>query len=131
MAVDISKWPLLVLMESFNQWIASARSSDFWDPQADHQYRAESLRTEAKEVIVWLEIKGLDEAAFQLEQSVVAFRGAAWDLQHACQSTYGPEDDHCRALAAALIEEAESVAGVCEDLDQEVPRGAWEGFQGD
>lgn len=128
MAVDISKWPLLVLMEHFNTWISSARSPAIWNPEADHQCWADGLRAEAKGIIVWLELKGLDEAASQLDERMAAFRMAVWELQHACEGTYPPEGGQCRDLAAAMIRKAELVAGACEDLDQEVPHDAWEGF---
>jgi hypothetical protein len=128
MAKDISKWPLLVLMEHFNAWIASARSPALWNPEADHQCWADSLRGEAKEVIIWLELKGLDEAASQLEKRMAAFRAAVWEFQHACEGTYPPEDEHCHELAEVMVHKAGLVAGICEDLDQEVPQDVWEGF---
>jgi hypothetical protein len=128
MATDLSQWPLLVLMEHFNAWIASARSPALWNPEADHQCWADSLRGEAKEVVVWLELRGLDEAASQLEEGVAAFRAAVWEFQHACEGTYAPDDEHCHELAEVMVQKAELAAGICEDLDQEVPQQAWEGF---
>jgi len=128
MAKDISQWPLLVLMEHVNEWVASVRSETFWNTRVEHEHWAERLREEAKGIIVWLELRGHNEAASQLDTRMAAFRKAVWEFQHACEGTYPPEDSRCRDMAEVMIHKAELVAGVCEGLDQEVPQDVWEGF---
>ena len=88
MAKDLSQWPLLVLMEQVKEWVVSAQSREFWHTLIEHEHWAERLREEVKTTVVWLELKGQEEAASQLEDRMSAFRQAVWEFQHACDGTY-------------------------------------------
>lgn len=128
MAPDLSQWPLLVLMEHVDEWVKAARSPEFWDPEADFRSWAERLWPEAKDIIVWLELRGQDEAAAHLDDCVAGFRNAYREFEEACRVTYPPDDPGCRDLADEMIHKAEQLSGVCEDLDAELPSEIWEGF---
>ncbi len=128
MAKDLSQWPLLVLMEHIDEWVKAARSPEFWNPEADFGSWAERLWAEAKDIIVWLELKGQDDAAAPLDESVASFRSAYREFEEACRFGYPPEDVHCRELSEELIERAAKLSGACEDLDAELPPDVWEGF---
>ena len=129
MAVDLSKHPLLALMDHVNRWAKSARSEAFWQALAEHLGWAERLRDEAKGILVWLELRGEGAAAARLDEAMGKFREALWAFERACDGTYPPEDARCRERREALLERAGQVAGVAEDLDNQVPDGVWEGYR--
>jgi len=54
MTIDISKWPVLVLMENISKWAKSAQGRHFWEDFTKHKMWAERLRQDAKSIIVWL-----------------------------------------------------------------------------
>jgi len=128
MAVDLSRWPLLALMENINRWERSARSDDFWRTLTEHIHWANSLRDEAKGIIVWLELNRLEETASRLDEAMRCFREALWEFEHVCEGTYSPDDPRCRERREAFIETAARVAGVAEALDGEVAERVWEGY---
>lgn len=125
---DISQWPLLVLMENINAWCASARGEDFWRDTVEHRMWADRLRDEAKGIIIWLELRGQDDAATQLDEAMGAFREAVWSFKEACEGVYPADDPGCRDARHAMIDAAGRVSGVAEDLDSELPADVWEGF---
>jgi len=128
MAVDLSKWPLLVFMEHVNEWKDSARSDAFWETLTEHTRWANRLRDEAKGLIVWMELNGLADQASQLDKRMEGFRKELWTFQKACEGTFPPEDWHCREQRETLIDSASLVAGIAEDLNDEVAEAVWEGF---
>ena len=128
MAVDLSKHPLLALMEDVNRWGRSTQSEHFWRAIGDHLLWAGQLRDEAKGIIVWLELKGLEEEASRLDEAMSNFREAVWEFEDLCRDTYPPDDFRCRQRRGQLIEDASCVADVAEELDDEVPATAWEGY---
>jgi hypothetical protein len=128
MAKDVSDWPLLALMENVGRWARSAGRDEFWRDRVEHRMWADELRDVAKGIIVWLELRGRDEDAARLEEGIGRLRRALGDLQEACEGVYPPEDPRCNDARAAVIDAADRLAGVAEDLDQEVPEEAWEGF---
>lgn len=128
MATDLSKWPLLVLMEHIDEWVKAAQSPDFWHPEADFRSWAERLWAEAKDVIVWLELRGQDVAAAHLDESMSSFRSAYRKFEEAYRFGHPSEDFASRELAEELIERAAKFSGACEDLDAELSPEVWEGF---
>ncbi|QNN21804.1 hypothetical protein HED60_05795 [Planctomycetales bacterium ZRK34] len=125
---DISKWPLLVFMERLGAWAGAARREDFWRDMVEHQMWADQLRDEAKGIIVWLELRGQDDAASRLDDAMSNVRQAIWNLREACEGVYPPEEPRCDDAREAMIEAASRAAGVAEDLHDEVPEEVWEGF---
>lgn len=125
---DISQWPLLLLMERLDAWCDSARQENFWLHKVEHQQWANKLRDEAKGIIVWLELKGQDDAAARLDAAMGVFRQAIWDFQEACEGVYPADDLRCREARDAMIDAAGRASGVAEDLDSELPADVWEGF---
>lgn len=128
MTPDLSQWPLLVLMERINKWVKAARSQDLWHPEAYFDSWVNQLWADAKDIIVWLELRGQDEAAAHLDDCVAGFRNAYREFEEACSVSYPPDDPGCRDLAEEVIREAEKLSGACEDLDAELPPEVWEGF---
>ncbi|MCC5831105.1 MAG: hypothetical protein JJU36_16815 [Phycisphaeraceae bacterium] len=125
---DISPWPLLLLMERLDAWRDSARGEDFWRDTVEHRSWADQLRDEAKGIIVWLELKGQDDAAARLDEAMGNFRQAIWNFQEACEGVYPADDPRCRDARDAMIEAAGRASGAAEDLDSELPADVWEGF---
>lgn len=128
MAVDLSKWPLLVLMEHVNRWKKSAQSDAFWETSVEHVWWTQRLRDEAKGIIVWLELRGLEEQASRLDERMSDFREAIWEFEHACEGTYPPEDWACQEQREEMIDKAGWVVGTAEDLNDEVDERVWEGY---
>lgn len=127
-APDYSHLPLLVFMDHVNEWANSVRGDNFWRDMLEHRMWADQLREEAKGAIVWLELRGRDEAAAQLDEVMGALREAIANLEEACEGVYPPDDPRCHDAREAVIETASRVAAAAEDLDQEVPEEVWEGF---
>lgn len=125
---SISRWPLLVFMDDLQAWMVAARHPAFWRDMVEHQRWADRLREQAKGIIVWLELKGQDEAAARLHAQMGELRRAIWNLKGACEGVYPPEHPPCDAAREAMIESAGRVAGAAEDLNDEVPEEVWEGF---
>lgn len=127
-APDYSHRPLLVFVDQVNDWAAIARSADYWHVMAEHCRSAENLRDEGKRIILWLELKGHDDAAAQLDEAMAALRRALWNLQEACEGVYPPDESRCVDALEVVVDKASKLAGAAEDLDDEVPEEAWEGF---
>ncbi len=130
MAVDLSKWPLLAFMEHVNQWATSARGDHFWRDMVEHRMWADQLREEAKAAIVWLELRGQEDAAGRLDAGMVDLREAITNLRGVCEGVYPPENLRCEGAREAMVEAAQKVAGVAEDIQDEAPEQVWEGFPG-
>lgn len=128
MAKDVSEWPLLVLMANICRWARSASRDDFWRDLVEHRMWADRLREEAKAAIVWLELRGQDDAASRLDAAMAGLREAIAGLQEACEGVYPPEDPGCRDAREGMVEAAGRLAGAAEDLQDEVPEQVWEGF---
>ena len=127
-----SKYPLLALMDTLHGWAKGVRHEDFWHEgnSADYVNAIEDVRRQAKGLIVWMELKGLEEEAIRLEAKMEEFREAVWNFQHACDyaSEYPPDDDDCNKHREEMAERAEYVAGCAEDLNDEIDSSIWEGF---
>ncbi len=127
-----SKYPLLAFMDTLNRWTAGVRHEDFWREGNDVDYvnYVEEIRQQAKELIIWMELKGYEEQAIRLEFEMQAFRQAVWDFKHTCDysSHYPPDDDDCNQRRDVMAEQAEIVAGCAEDLNDEIDSSIWEAF---
>jgi hypothetical protein len=125
---DISSRPLLLFMERLDNWRASARAENFWRDRIEHQNWADQLRDEAKGIIVWLELKGQDEAAARFDHAMRVWREAIWHFQERCEGVYPADDWRCREARDEMIAAAGRATGAAEDLDSELPEEVWEGF---
>jgi hypothetical protein len=128
MEVDISQWPLLVLMEHLREWIRFAKKGDFWRYGVEQCMELESMRDEAKGIIIWLELKGQEDAASQLDDIMSELRCAMWHLQEQSDHVYPHGDPGCEDALESLIDAASRASGAAEDLQDEVPDAVWEGF---
>jgi len=127
MSYDPYQQPLLAFMDRVHKWSASLEGEHFWR-MVEPQRGAEQLRAEAKDIIVWLELKGQEDAAAQLDDAMAGLRRAVWDFEEACEGVYPPEDFRCEEAREAMVEAAGPVEGAAEDLDDEIPPEVWEGF---
>jgi len=123
-----SHLPLLALMDRISDWRRSARGEHFWEHIVDHMQWANRLRGETKQIILWLELRKRTEDADRLDAAMAGWRRALWELDDACQGVYPPDHPPCRQARKRLIDEADRLAGVAEDLDQDVPESVWEGY---
>ncbi len=127
-----SKYPLLALLDTLREWAEGVRHEDFWREGNDVDYvnAIEDVRRQAKGLIVWMELKGIEEEAIRLEAEMEEFREAVWSFQHACDyaSDYPPDDDDCNKHREEMAERAECVGGCTEDLNEEIDASIWEGF---
>ena len=128
MAVDLSRWPLLVFVEHVERWRKSADSPSFWETMVEHVLGTHELRDEAKGLIIWMELNGLERQAAELENRLSDFRRAMWEFEHACEGVYPPENAVCRERKEAIVERASRLSGVAEDLNEEVAETVWEGY---
>ena len=128
MAVDLSKWPLLVFVERVDRWRKSADSPSFWETMVEHVLWAQQLRDEAKGLIIWMELNGLEKQAAELEEKLSDFRRATWEFEQACEGVYPPEDAACRERKEVIVDSASRLSGVAEDLNDEVDETVWEGY---
>ena len=71
-----SKYPLLALLDTLREWAEGVRHEDFWREGNDVDYvnAIEDVRRQAKGLIVWMELKGIEEEAIRLEAEMEEFR---------------------------------------------------------
>ena len=128
----VSKYPLLALLDTLRGWAEGVRLEHFWREgnSADYVNAIEDIRRQAKELIIWMELKGLENEAIRLEAEMEEFREAVWNFQHTCDhaSDYPPDDDGCNKHREDMAEKAECVSGCAEDLNDEIDSSIWEGF---
>lgn len=127
-----SKCPLLALMDTLGRWAEGVRHEDFWREGNDVDYvnSIDEIRQQAKELIVWMELEGLEEEAIRLEAEMQDFRETVWNFKHECDypSGYPPDDDDCNQRRDEMVEQAEKVAGCAEDLNDDIDSSIWEAF---
>ena len=125
MAKDISQRPLLTLMENMHKWVkSSSRKAGFWKHGEEHRRWGDKLMEDAKGIIIWLELKGQDEAAARLDNERREFRQAGWAYYSKCME----EDPSCYDAYLRWLEVGNSFIGAAKDLDDEVLKDVWEGF---
>lgn len=127
MSYDTSQHPLLEFRDHVRDWSAAAQRGH-WRALAENRSSLEELRSEAKYIIVWLELKGQERAADLLDHAMEALRQAFWGFEGACENVYPPDDFRCLHASWALFRAAKPVAEAALDLDKEIPPEVWEGF---
>lgn len=104
MAIDISKWPLLVLMEHVDEGVSSVNSREFWRALVEHGLEVERLREEAKGIIVWLELKGQGAAAAKgnIDEAMACLRVDSYDYDDIAKLLAKESKHPMAALIAAI-----------------------------
>lgn len=127
-----SKYPLLAFMDILQGWADSVRQEHFWQEgnNIDHVIAFEPIRAEAKQLILWMELRDLEDKASRLDAAMQKYREAVWSFQHQCDNSpdYPPENEDCEQLRQAMAHEAEIVSGCAEDMNDEIDSSIWEGF---
>ncbi len=126
------KYPLLALMDILREWTEGVRHVDFWQEgnNVDYVNYVEDIRQEFKELILWMELKGVKEEALRLEYEMQTFRKAVWDFKYQCKHScnYPPEDEDCYQLRYKMAEQAEILSSCAEDLNDEIDSSIWEEY---
>ena len=132
MSDNTSNYPLWDLHDTLREWADGVREHDFWREgnNVDYVNHVDEIRSYAKALIVWMELRDLGEQASRLEVKMQEFREAVWNFQHECEysTVYPPEDERCYIRRTDMAELAEAVAACAERLDDEIDPSIWEGF---
>jgi hypothetical protein len=85
----------------------------------------------SKELVVWLELQGCNDAAAKIDTARAALKEAWWkfDRQRARAGADANVDSRCRRSLESLIAAAARLKGVVEDVASEVPESVWDGFR--
>lgn len=129
MPTESANLPPYRLLFDLNEWAACTHETFFRRciEQASH---LATHRQAAKEITVWLEMRGYNEAAAEIDQASAALNEAWRDFEYHCDPNV-PDAiaDPVRRRALELAVEAVSVlSGALEDIADELPEAAWEGF---
>lgn len=119
---------VIKLFQTISAW--TRRTASFQGNQTEQFMELEEFRGQIKNIIVWLEMHGSDDAAGQLEERMATLRERAWEFEHSCRhaAKYPPEEPWYDEKLHQMIDAAESVAGALEDLTVEIPEEVWRGI---
>jgi hypothetical protein len=121
--------PLIDALHAVREW-CEAREA-FWTHRSNQAVRLRELRWQLKELLVWLELHDdQEEAASRLDRAVEELREKWWDFERACESAAprAVEEPRCREAADVLLAAADKLAGVLEELSDEIPDSIWQGY---
>lgn len=133
-----SREPLTQLVRELTDWISILRRVGLRrrgegpdDPDRDVGASAElgPFREPAKAIIIWLELRGRDADAAELDDAIAALRKTArrFDTGELKPVLDDRAEEHLSPLEL-LIEAAQKAAGRLEDLNAEIPSDVWQGF---
>lgn len=130
--------PLTQLVSDLGRWISRlnreglrrpGEGPDDPDQTATACAELDPFREPAKAIIVWLELRGRDADAAEVDDAMACLRETARRYDAG-----GPEpvyderaDEHLSPLDL-LIDAASEAAGRLEDLDADIPQDIWQGF---
>ena len=118
--------PPLRFLEPLSAW---AEFEDvFWTHCLEQRLLLEQHCSELKHLIVWLEMHG--HYPDRLDTTLCELRECWWDFDDACEGAlpFPYERPYCREALEDVIAAAARVCGALEDLADEVPPSAWEGY---
>lgn len=130
--------PLTQLVSDLGRWISGlnrdglrrrGEGSDDPDQTATVCAELEPFREAAKAIIVWLELRGRDADAAEVDDAMAGLRETArhYDAGE-LQPLFTERSDEPLSPLDQLIEAATRAAGRLEDLDGTIPTGVWQGF---
>jgi hypothetical protein len=121
--------PLLWILLQLQKWIESTQSESFWHTIVEHEREAESLHDLTKHALVWLELRGREEEASEIDESLSEFMDAVWEFGESTKLEYPPDSLRCRESREDMVEACNRLAGRVEDAASELPGAVWEGFE--
>ena len=125
-----SIYPLLGFMDDVKAWIEEIEWDGFWRYAVIPETGFEDLRKQAKELIIWMELKGYEQQACKLDYSMRCLREAIWEFEESCKGEISPSEDDIReSLRFKMAEEASKVAGCAEDINDETSLSIWEEYR--
>lgn len=123
------KSPLIDALLAVREWYEAREV--LWTHRADQAIQLRELRWRLTEIMVWLELHdGQEEAASRLDAAVEELKEKWWDFDRACEAaaSHAEEEPRCREAADVLLAAAGKLAGVLEDLADEIPDSIWQGY---
>jgi hypothetical protein len=135
---DEREQPLTKLVSDLSRWISvltrdglrrRGEGSDDPDQSVTTCAELERFREPAKAIIVWLEVRGRDADAAEVDDAMAGLRETAryYDAGE-LQPLFCDRSDEPLSPLDQLIEVATRAAGRLEDLDGTIPAGVWQGF---
>ena len=121
--------PLLWILLQLQKWIDSAKRESFWQAIVEHEMEAEGLHDLTKHALVWLELRGHEEEASEIDESLSEFMDAVWEFGESTKLEYPPDSFRCRESREDMLEAGNRLAGRVEDAAGELPGAVWEGFE--
>lgn len=135
---SLARKPLAQLVRDLAGWVSILRRVGLRrrgegpdDPDRDVHApdELEPFRAPAKAIIVWLELRGHDADAAEVDDAMAVLRDFArrfdaGELKPVLDQRTG---EHLSPLDL-LVEAAEKAVGRLEDLDGEIPPAVWQGF---
>jgi len=128
MNADFPVSPPLSLLRAVNDW--HEVSDVFWTHRSEQASLLRELRNQAKEIIVWCEMHGREQAVNGMDAAMSRLRADWLEFERQCEraAPSAPEDPRCREALEDVLDAASRLAGSLEDLDQEIPNDFWQGF---
>lgn len=129
MPIEPTKLPPIRLLFDLNEWAVCAQET-FFRRRVEQASQLATHRQGAKEITVWLEIRGYSDAAAEIDQASTALNEAWWDFEYHCERIEPDAiaDPDCRRALELAVEAAGILSGALEDIADEVPEAVWEGF---
>jgi len=132
------KTPLARLVSRLHDWVATVRrfglvrrgaGPDDPSQPAAAVAEVEQFRQPAKDIIVWLELRGREIEAAVVDDALAALRevARAYDAGE-LQPEFPARADEPLTPLDQLIEAAHTTVGRLEDLLDELPAAIWQGF---
>ncbi len=130
--------PLTQLVQDFTAWdgilrrVGLRRRGEALD-DPDYDVRASDelgrFREPAKAIIIWLELRGRDADAAEVDDAMAALRETARRFDTGgLEPVYDERADEHLSPLDLLIQAASETASRLEDLDANVASGVWQGF---
>jgi hypothetical protein len=89
----------------------------------------EQLRQPAKDIVVWLELRGRDADAAEVDDALAELCGVAQQYDEGqLQPQFFADADEPETPLDQLTSAASTAAARLEDLSQEIPDDVWQGF---
>lgn len=106
-----------------------AEGSDDPDQDVRASDELERFREPAKAIIVWLELRGRDANAAEIDDAMAALRETARRFDTGeLKPVFDERADERVSALELLIHAASETASRLEDLDADIPSDVWQGF---
>lgn len=102
----------------------------FWRYRVEQLMELESMRQSAKDITVWLELRGREVDGWEVDDATASVREAARKFDDACSNSaqYPPENISCQNLRDRLIETAQEGVRRLRAVDGDLVDNVFQGF---